>query len=230
MDEVKQHFEGEAGDFDRIILTLVPDYAEMLEALIAALPFEKKRVIHAIDLGCGTGTLARAIVDTFPNASVTCVDVAKNMIALAQSKLENHARAHYVLADFVTFEFEEEYDAVVSSLALHHLLTDEDKRRFYRRIYERLRPGGVFYNADVVLASSEFLQSVYLEKWMMFMRRRVPREEIENNWIPKYHAEDRPAKLMNQLAWMEEIGFVDVDVIWKYYNFAVYGGSKRLAV
>jgi tRNA (cmo5U34)-methyltransferase len=89
MDEVKQHFEGEAGDFDRISVTLVPDYAEMLEALIAALPFEKKRVIHAIDLGCGTGTLARAIVDTVPNASVTCVDVARNMIALAQSQLEN---------------------------------------------------------------------------------------------------------------------------------------------
>ncbi len=31
---------------------------------------------------------------------------------------------------------------------------------------------------------------------------------------------------MDQLAWLAEIGFTDVDVVWKYYNFAVYGGRK----
>ena len=55
----------------------------------------------------------------------------------------------------------------------------------------------------------------------------VPKDEIEHKWIPNYEAKDRPAKLMDQLKWMEEIGFVDVDVVWKYYNFAVYGGVRR---
>ena len=40
MDRVKLHFEEEARDFDRIILTLIPHYPRMVEALIAALPFE----------------------------------------------------------------------------------------------------------------------------------------------------------------------------------------------
>ena len=40
MDRIKQHFEGEAEDFDRIILTLIPDYPQMVEALVAATPFE----------------------------------------------------------------------------------------------------------------------------------------------------------------------------------------------
>jgi tRNA (cmo5U34)-methyltransferase len=227
MHEVKRHFEGEARDFDRIILTLIPDYVRMLDALVAALPFERTRAVRVIDLGCGTGTVARAVLDAFPNAFVTCVDVAANMIAMAQSKLGHHARANYILGDFETFEFEGEYDAVLSSLALHHLLTDEDKRHFYRRIYENLSPGGVFYNADVVLASNEFLQSVYLERWVAFMRREVCQAEIEAKWIPKYNAEDRPARLTDQLAWLVEIGFADIDVIWKYYNFAVYGGVRR---
>jgi tRNA (cmo5U34)-methyltransferase len=114
MDEVKRHFESEARDFDHIIMTLIPDYARMLETLIAALPFERTEVIHAIDLGCGTGTLARAILDTFPNAFVTCVDVAENMIAMAQSKLGHHVHVKYIVADFEAFEFEENYDAVIS--------------------------------------------------------------------------------------------------------------------
>jgi tRNA (cmo5U34)-methyltransferase len=59
------------------------------------------------------------------------------------------------------------------------------------------------------------------------MGRTVSKEEIEHKWVPKYQAEDRPEKLMDQLEWMAEIGFADVDVLWKYYNFAVYGGVRR---
>ena len=39
------------------------------------------------------------------------------------------------------------------------------------------------------------------------MLRSVPEEEIDGKWIPKYHAEDRPARLADQLTWMSEIGF-----------------------
>jgi hypothetical protein len=55
----------------------------------------------------------------------------------------------------------------------------------------------------------------------------VSREEIQVRWNPKYEAEVRPARLTDQLAWLAEIGFADVDVIWKRYNFAVYGGRKH---
>jgi tRNA (cmo5U34)-methyltransferase len=227
MDEIKHHFEAEARDFDGIILTLIPDYRRMVEALVAAIPFESAAPLRAIDLGCGTGTVTQAVVDAFPNAHVTCLDLAENMIAMAQSKMADFPQVSYVLSDFNIFEFDGRYDVIVSSLALHHLATDDEKRRLYRRIYESLNAGGVFYNGDVVLASNEFLQTVYMGKWVEFMRRKVSEEEIEDKWIRKYQAEDRPAGLIDQMAWMADIGFADVDVIWKYYNFAVYGGVRR---
>jgi tRNA (cmo5U34)-methyltransferase len=227
MDEIKQHFEAEARDFDGIILTLIPDYRRMVEALVAAIPFESAAPLRAIDLGCGTGTVTQAVVDAFPNAHVTCLDLAENMIAMAQSKMADFPQVSYVLSDFSIFVFDGRYDVIVSSLALHHLATDDEKRRLYRRIYESLNAGGVFYNGDVVLASNEFLQTVYMGKWVEFMRRKVSEEEIEDKWIRKYQAEDRPAGLIDQMAWMADIGFADVDVIWKYYNFAVYGGVRR---
>jgi tRNA (cmo5U34)-methyltransferase len=51
-------------------------------------------------------------------------------------------------------------------------------------------------------------------------------EDIESIWIPKYKHEDHPSVLMHQLNWLRETGFIETDVIWKYYNFAVYGGKK----
>jgi tRNA (cmo5U34)-methyltransferase len=225
MDKIKQHFEEEARDFDRIILTLIPDYPQMVEALVAGLPFESDAPVRVIDLGCGTGTVSQAVLHAFPNAHVTCLDLAENMIAMAEYKLARHPHIRFIASDFATFDGE--YDAVISSLALHHIATDEDKKRLYHRIYARLRPGGIFYNADVVLASSDLLQATYMRQWRAFMRRNISDEEIEGKWIPKYQAEDRPAKLLDQLAWLKGIGFADVDVLWKRYNFAVYGGAKR---
>jgi tRNA (cmo5U34)-methyltransferase len=227
MDNIKQHFEDEAREFDRIIVTLIPEYPRMVEALISAIPFNRSAPMRVIDLGCGTGTVAAYVLDAFPNAQVTCLDLAENMITMAQVKLARYPLVRYVVGDFSAFECDDGYDVVVSSLALHHLVTNEDKRNFYRRIYNSLACGGVFYNADVVLGSNDFLQNVYMEQWRKFMSRNVSKDEVEGKWIPKYQAEDRPARLMDQLEWMTEIGFVDVDVIWKCYNFAVYGGVRR---
>ena len=103
---------------------------------------------------------------------------------------------------------------------------EDDKIKFYTRIYDCLTESGQFINADVVLASTDYHQQVYMSRWIEFINKSVPMDEIMNKWIPTYHAEDKPAKLTDQFRWLEQIGFRSVDVIWKYYNFCVYGGIK----
>ncbi len=58
------------------------------------------------------------------------------------------------------------------------------------------------------------------------MCRSISKEEMGNKWIPKYHEEDRPVAMMEHFALLKEAGFTTVDVIWKYYNFAVYIAVK----
>ena len=226
MDTIREHFESEAQAYDGIILKLIPYYDQMLDALVAALPFEGFAPIRVIDLGFGTGTVSRRVLEAFPNAQMTCLDLAENIIGMARAKLAAYPSARYLVGDFNSYTFDATYDVAVSSLALHHLVTDGDKRAFYGRVFDGLAPGGAFYNADVVLGSSDRLQAVYMDTWRAFMRGNVSEAEIEGEWLPKYHAEDRPARLTDQLAWLDEIGFTEVDVVWKYYNYAVYGGVK----
>jgi len=226
MDRVRQHFDEEACEFDGLIVKLIPHYEQMVEALVLAIPFESAASMKVVDLGCGTGTVAQHVLQVFPNAQITCVDIAENMIALARAKLAMYETVQYMVSDFQSFAVDGKYDVIVSSLALHHLATDIDKQNFYGQIYSGLRSGGVFYNADIVLGSSDFLQDRYMDQWRSFMEQNVSNEEIESKWIPKYRAEDRPAKLTDQLKWLTEIGFADVDVLWKHYNFAVYGGRR----
>lgn len=226
MKKVKEHFEAEAEKFDRIILKLIPYYKEMITALIEALPYKDTRRVEVLDLGCGTGTISKNIKERYNKATVTCVDLAENMIEMAKIKLSSYKDIEYSVSDFGTYDFDKEYNIIISSLALHHIKDNAGKREFYNRIYNNLKPGGVFYNADVVLGAGKYLQEVYIKKWKEFMKQHLPQEEIENRWMQQYRDEDRPAVLTDQIKWLDNTGFKQVDIIWKYYNFAVYGGKK----
>lgn len=51
-------------------------------------------------------------------------------------------------------------------------------------------------------------------------------DEVENRWLPNYYAEDRPVSLLRHLEMLKETGFSMVDVVYKYYNYAVYCARK----
>jgi tRNA (cmo5U34)-methyltransferase len=226
MDSIKEHFEKEAKEFDDIIIKIIPYYDQMIDALVDTIHFDSDSKIRIIDLGCGTGTISKRISDKYPNSKTVCLDIASKMIEIAKHKLSNHKDAEFIVGDFSEINFNEKFDVVVSSLALHHLVTDEDKIEFYTKIYDLLGKSGAFFNADVVLGSTDYLQKVNMSRWTDYMNRQVSMAEINDKWIPRYEAEDRPAKLIDQLNWLNDIGFKSVDVIWKYYNFSVYGGYK----
>lgn len=226
MEHVKKHFNDEATIYDINIQNLIPYYNQMVKALIASIPFDTKKNIEVIDLGCGTGTISKAVKSNFPDASITCLDIAENMLEIAKKKLSGHTNTNFIHENIETFEFDKNYDLIISSLALHHLRTDNDKYSFYKKCYNSLNLGGCFLNADVVLAASGNIQNVYMEKWADYMRRNVSEDDIQNIWMPTYYNEDCPVKLTDHINWMNEIGFKEIDVIWKYYNFAVYGGRK----
>jgi len=135
---------------------------------------------------------------------------------MAKRKLSAYSHVRYITDEITHFDFDNTYDVAVSSLALHHLLTDEDKKGLYKKIYVHLNPKGLFYNADVVVASSDGLQEMYINQWKKFMEKNLFQDEIENKYLASYYKEDHPAKLIDQLSWLAEIGFVHVDVIWKY--------------
>lgn len=227
INKIKEHFEEEAQEYDGIIKNLIPYYHQMVEAVVGALPFEREADFEVIDLGCGTGTVARAVKDAFPQARVTCLDISQNMLQIAETKLKDTDDTTYINSNFYEFDFHKKYDATVSSLALHHLVTNEDKLNFYMKIYSGLNPGGIFVNADVVLGSTAKLQELYMDRWKTFMRLNVSEEEVQNNWIPKYYEEDRPVSLIDHFEMLRKAGFITFDVIWKYYNFAVYMAVKE---
>ncbi len=226
MENVKEHFEEEAKEFDSTILKLIPRYKDMISCMVSVIPFDNSEEFKLLDLGSGTGNITKAVKEKYPNSKISCIDIAENMIRMAQIKLKDYTDIEYYTGDFSEFNFKEKYDVIVSSLALHHIKTDEDKKSFYSKIYSALKEGGVFLNSDVVLGSNEKLNQLYREKWINFMLLNLPEKEVREKWLPKQIEEDFPAPLIKHLKWLSEKGFKSIDVVWKYYGLVVYCGSR----
>jgi tRNA (cmo5U34)-methyltransferase len=226
LQRVKDHFEGEANDYDACISHFVPYYREQNEMMMTLLPFEGGERIRALDLGAGTGVLAEGILRRCPLAEVKVFDLAEGMLAAARDRLQKfEARVTYQKGDFSRDDFGIGYDVILSGLSIHHL-EDPEKRRLYRKIYLALHPGGLFLNRDIIRGATDRLDEIYVRLWREYVRANG---EDDVALMERFHAEDRPACLEDQLDWLRSAGFVDVGCHWQRINYAVFGGRKYTA-
>ena len=225
---IKAHFEKEAAVFDKLFFKIMPRYEEMMRALVESLPFPRNDGFKIIDLGCGTGNLSRKILAAHPKASLTCIDLAEKMLAMARTKIGESRRVSFRQGDIRDFNYSGKYDAIVSSMALHHI-EKKEKPRFYRKLHDVLRREGVFYAIDIFTSSSRHLQQLFLERWKTYMKQQgLPADKI-NEMMRRHRREDRAVRLADELGIMRRAGFVDIEVVLKHHNFALYGGRKGKA-
>ncbi|MFG1942208.1 class I SAM-dependent methyltransferase [Nonomuraea sp. NPDC048826] len=94
-----------------------------------------------LDVGCGTGYLTRVVAPVVgPKGGVTGVDPSAEMIGYARERAPGNC--DYQVAEGQALPFPDgSFDAVVSSLAVHHI--PEDARpAAMREMFRVLRPGG----------------------------------------------------------------------------------------
>ncbi|HOW28230.1 MAG TPA: methyltransferase domain-containing protein [Elusimicrobiota bacterium] len=222
---IRDHFEAEARNFDAYFLKIAPTYLEAIRAIASALPFKEDRTLKILDLGCGTGNITQALKTRYPRSHITCIDLAKNMLALAKTKLKKYKNISYWNGDIRDFDYSQRFDAVVGSLVLHHV-EETEKKSYYKKLFGCLNKNGVFYNADVFLGATRHIQDVYMRNWIDFLKKSLTPGQIRKT-LQNHRREDRPCRLMTELDFLREAGFRDVDVLWKNYYFAVYGGVRR---
>lgn len=95
---------------------------------------------HILDLCCGTGQLAAALVAR--GFDVTGVDGSSEMLRFAR---ENAPEAEFVLSDARALDFAPTFHGAVSQFgSLNHVMTLEELRSVFERVYTSLLPAGRF--------------------------------------------------------------------------------------
>lgn len=136
---------------------LTPLYDPLLKWVMREETFKRRLVQQAniqpnmrlLDLGCGTGTLTIMLKQSAPQAKIIGLDGDEDVLAIARSKA-SEAGVDIQWEKGLAYDLpypDHSFDRVVSSLVIHHLIT-EDKVRAFNEVYRVLRGGGEFHIVD----------------------------------------------------------------------------------
>ena len=113
----------------------------------------------ALDVGCGTGTLAVAAARRVrPSREAQGIDPSPEMVEVARRKAARKSvEASFQVASIEGLPFgDDHFDLVLSSFMLHHL-PDEVKAQGFAEIRRVLKPGGRFVAVDLADSSRTFV-------------------------------------------------------------------------
>jgi SAM-dependent methyltransferase len=175
--------------------------------LLSALP---QQITRFVDLGTGDGRLLGLVRTRYSEAEGVGLDSSAPMLDRAQERFRGDSlielRAHDLRRRMPEVGVS---DAFVSGLAIHHL-EDERKQELFGEIHARLAPGGAFANLDLVRSASSRLHERF--------RREIGRVEDDPT--------DRLAELGEQMGWLREAGFSEVDCHFKSLELALIVAIK----
>ncbi|HZD25750.1 MAG TPA: class I SAM-dependent methyltransferase [Alphaproteobacteria bacterium] len=218
----------------------VPGREQQIDILCRLLPAPAPGDL-AVELCCGEGLLAAALLHRHPDLRLLAFDGSPAMRAAARKMLGFAGKRaevrEFTLADTGWRRFETPPLAVLSSLALHHL-DGAGKRRLFADMFAALRPGGALLIADLVEPASPAARRLAAEEWDAAVAARAEaagRPAVlarfrEDGW--NYFADpapdpmDQPSPLADQLDWLRAAGFAGVDTFWMLAGHAVYGGFR----
>lgn len=220
---VAGHLRIELEAYDASIRAFVPGYEAMLRAAAAALAELPAPVPDIVDLGIGTGALADACLAVRPDARLTGIDADAGMLAAARERLGGGPAVRLIEGDFLETALPE-CDAIVASLALHHVPTAGAKRAFYGGCAEALRPGGVLVSADRFLAGKPGVDAADREAWLAHLESSFTRGEAEGH-LRAWAEEDTYFPLEDELEWLRSAGLAP-QVRWRETGFAVLAARR----
>ena len=195
-----------------------------------------------LELCCGEGLLAELLLDEIIDSSYWGMDGSAVMLKKAGERLARFGDrvrlTSFDMADRSWRRLEHPVQAVVSSLAIHHL-DGEGKQLLFRDVYALLMQGGVFIIADMVDPATNPGRNVAADAWDEVVRQRSLELDGSTAGLDFFKREgwntyryldpddiDHPSQLFDQLKWLEQAGFVSIDVHYMQAGHALFSGWK----
>ncbi|MBS5091176.1 class I SAM-dependent DNA methyltransferase [Blautia hansenii] len=180
-DEAPAFWNRRSEVFDKQVLSVYENaYRKTVKRSAAFL----KKEDRVFEIGCGTG------VATIPLSKyvkeITATDISENMIQKAREKAKNQSKDNifFRTGELTEMEVEpESYDVVA---AYNVLLYMKNQEEVLKKIYEVLKPGGIFLSATDCLG------------------RNLSKDSVKKFWKSKLHlmpyvAFDTPISLMRKI-------------------------------
>lgn len=181
-----------------------------------------------LDIGCGAGNYTLKLLQRIPELNCTLIDLSQPMLDRARQRL-TESRAQNITTlpgDIRDVELPSDtFDVVMAAAVLHHLRDDADWKSVFQKIYQAMRPGGIFLVNDLmtsdVPAAGEVQWNRYGE-YLTDLKDDAYRQTVFD-YIEK---EDTPRSVLYQVDLCRTVGFRQVEVLHLNACFGAYCAVK----
>lgn len=247
----KRRFSNMAEDYDSMVCYLMPKYDDLQDEMIRISGLESAEKPIVVDLGGGSGRFLEKLLSLNPNAMAIWVDSSEKFLSVAKKRLASFGgRVTFIsspLEERWDEKIEHPVDAVFSMSAIHHLESIK-KRDLYKRCYDLLKPMGWFLNTDemsTLYEESYITSMLYWSNYVRIMKVNIPEHlhELYEDWqkhfakwkqrnidevhLPKKKGDDIHESFIEQMKWLKEIGYANVDLFMKFHLWSMIGGQKE---
>lgn len=219
-----------ANVFDDMVNRSVPFYAEIQRMMAELAADYAKSGTDVYDLGCATGTTLIGM-----NASIAedirfiGIDDSQEMLDKCRNKLDEAGFSRPVdlqVADLNGCVEISNASVVVLCLTLQ-FVRPVCRQQLLKSIFDGLVNGGVLILVEKILAEESVFNREFIKHYYNFKRRNhysdleiaQKREALENVLIPY--------KLSENIAILQDIGFANCEVFFKWYNFCGLIARKK---
>lgn len=219
----------------------VPDRQRQMEMIADLIPASQTSAdpFYVLELGSGEGLLAETILDRYPQCKVLGLDGSEEMRRAARQRLSRF-EGRFETRGFdlasTAWRSQEQFQAVVSSLVIHHL-DGCQKQALYRDLFQIILPGGAVIIADLIQPATRKSAHLAAQAWEETVRLQSLEQtgdlelyhqfqETEWNFFQFPDPVDQPSSIFDHLTWLQQAGFHQVDVYWLKAGHAIYGANR----
>ncbi len=117
------------------------DVHHIAAAKVVDLVGDRGRSKHILEIGCGTGILTEKLKRALPDVSITAIDIAEAMIAVALKKMASISGIQFHQQSIDTLSNTSTFDLIISSSSLHWMTP---YKRTFSKVNSLLKPKGRF--------------------------------------------------------------------------------------
>ena len=202
LEKMGEFFNARLDGYEEHQMTTIEFADEFYPYTAECLP--KKAKASILDLGCGTGLELDHYFRMVPDASVTGIDLAEDMLGALRKKYHDKD-LKLINASYFTEPFGEKvFDAAVSVESLHHF-TKEEKIPLYTKLNRALKDGGYFILTDYFALTDE--EEKQRRSELLALRKEQGLAE------GVFYHYDTPLTVEHETEALREAGFTTVQMI-----------------
>lgn len=205
----------DVAEYDRQIKRTLPFYEEMFQQVVDIVRILNLQSLRWLDVGCGTGKMARTVLDNFDIQKMVCIDVEQEMLERAES-LRDDEKVEFLQCDVRQLPYQEMFD-IVTAIQVNHYFKKNDRIAAIKNCYDALAENGIYISFENFAPDSEEGAGLYLERWKQFQIANGKTKEEADLHIKRYGQNYFPISISESIGLLKDCGFHMVEIFWVSY-------------